>query len=214
MLAAGVAGVAGRYLDLCNRTIRWQADGRDALVAALSEGPVLLVTWHEFVLLGGAHWPREAGRLSTLHNNSPIGRVAGALHTRAGLEPMEMARRTSNLAASRQVMARVREGVSIGITGDGPTGPARQVKPAPLDWARVTGLPVWGYAFAATRARRMQTWDRMVLPRPFGRGAYCYAPWGGTVSRRADAAELATAQADLAAFLTGLATRAEALAKG
>ena len=213
LLAGLVAGGAGAYLGLCQRTIRWVEEGRGDLKASLAEGPVLLVTWHEFVLLSAAHWPREAGRLSTLHNSSPLGRVAGALHRRVGLEPMEMANKTSNLAASRQVMARAREGVSIGITGDGPKGPARRLKPAPLEWARVTGLPVWGYAYATSRARRLDTWDRMVMPQPFGRGAYCYARWDGTIPRRTSEAELAAAGDSLANFLTGLAERAEALVR-
>ena len=60
----------------------------------------------------------------------------------------------SNLAASRVILRRVREGVSIGMTGDGPLGPSHiAVKDPPLDWARVMKRPVYAYAFATKRHR-------------------------------------------------------------
>jgi lysophospholipid acyltransferase (LPLAT)-like uncharacterized protein len=96
---------------------------------------------------------------------------------------MEMSRKTSNRAASRIVLKRVKEGVSIGMTGDGPLGPALELKDAPIDWARATGLPVFAYAFATTRGRRLKTWDQMLLPNPFGRGAYVFRRYAGVVPR-------------------------------
>lgn len=185
-MAAMVAWVAGAYLNLCNRTIRWQTEGLDDLNAALREGPVILVLWHEHVLMAAHHWPASKAPLSSLYTASPIGRVAGALHRQRGLQPIEMAPKASNLAASRAVLQRAREGVSIGIAADGPLGPARVLKGAALDWARTTGMPVFVYAFATSRGRRLGSWDRMVLPRPFGRGAILYRRLEATLEKTRD----------------------------
>jgi lysophospholipid acyltransferase (LPLAT)-like uncharacterized protein len=189
-LATMLAGLAGRYLAFCNRTTKWQVVGLDELTAALKDGPILLVMWHSRSVLGALHWPVDAGPLSSLYDSSPVGRVSGALQRRVGLQPIEMSRRRSNRAASRIVLKRVKEGVSIGMTGDGPLGPALQVKDAPLDWARATGVPVFCYAFATTKGRRLTSWDQMLIPRPFGRGAYVFQRFEGTVARKMDPTQL------------------------
>lgn len=201
-LATLVAGAAGSYLAFCDRTTRWQTAGLDELQATLREGPVILVMWHERSIMGALHWPVADGPLSSLYANSPIGRVSGALQRRRGLQPMQMSDRTSNISASREVLKRVRTGVSIGLTGDGPLGPALVLRDAPVEWARVTGIPVFAYAFATTRGRRLDTWDRMILPLPFGRGARVFRRFPHNLPRKPDQDPLADYHTKLAEFLT------------
>ena len=197
-LLAGVLGrlVAG-YLRLCNRTTRWTRIGQDDLHAALAQGPVVLVLWHEFSLMAPVHWPVKHGQLSSLRDTSPIGMVSGAVQSRFGLDPMAMSAKMSNRAASREILRRVQAGKSIGLTGDGPLGPVHVVKDAAIDWARATGCPVFVYAYATLRHWRLKTWDNMVLPLPFTRGVSVYQRWDTDVPRRADEAALAGFRADL-----------------
>lgn len=187
-LAARVAGLAGCYLAFCNRTTRWQTKGLDDLRTALADGPVLVVMWHSRSVMGALHWPVADAPLSSLYDKSPIGRVSGALQRRVGLQPMEMSRKLSNRAASRIVLKRVKNGVSIGMTGDGPLGPALAVKDAPIEWAKSTGMPIFCYAFSTTKSRRLRSWDQMLVPHPFGKGAYIFRRYPDTVPRKLDAA--------------------------
>ena len=210
-LAAVLAWLAGGYLALCNRTTRWQVEGLDDLQKALAEGPVLLVMWHERSVMGALHWPVTDGPLSSLYDASPIGRVSGALQRRVGLQSMQMSRKTTNLAASRIVLKRVRDGVSIGMTGDGPLGPALAVKDAPLEWARVAGVPVFCYAFATTRGRRLNTWDRMLVPRMFGQGAKVFARFKGDIPRKLPDPARDALREDLRTFMDATSARADAL---
>ena len=200
-LASFLARIAGSYLAFCHRTTDWQITGLDELRGALKEGPVLLVMWHSRSVMGALHWPVNDGPLSSLYDRSPVGRISGALQRRVGLQPMEMARKRSNRAASRVVLQRVKEGVSIGMTGDGPLGPALTLKDAPLDWARKTGMPVFCYAFATTRGRRLKSWDQMLIPRPFGKGAYIFRRYPGAIPRRPDAAALDALRMDITTFM-------------
>ena len=211
-LAAVLAGIAGRYLAFCNRTTTWDVEGLDELRAALAEGPVLLVMWHSRSIMGALHWPVADGPLSSLYDRSPIGRVSGALQRRAGLQPIEMSRKTSNLAASRLVLRRARMGVSIGMTGDGPLGPNLKVKDAPLEWARATGLPIFCYAFSTTKGGRLKTWDAMLTPRPFGKGAYVFKRYSGTVSRKPDSSEIEALRTGLCQSMNETMKRADHLA--
>ena len=206
-----LAGLLGRlmagYLRLCNRTTRWTRIGHDDLRAALAQGPVIVVLWHEFSLMAPVHWPVKHGQLSSLRDTSPIGMVSGAVQARFGLDPIAMSARMSNRAASREILRRVQQGKSIGLTGDGPLGPVHVVKDAALDWARATGCPVFVYAYAVKRHRRLKTWDNMLLPLPFTTGISVYQRWQTVVPRRADDATLALLRADLKSALDATAAR-------
>lgn len=209
-LAWLLAALVGGYLWICNRTTRWDVTGLDAIRADLADGPVLLVMWHGRSMMGPLHWPIADGQLSSLYADSAIGRVSGAMQRRFGLRPMAMADGQSNVSASRTILKRVREGVSIGMTGDGPLGPALVVKDAPLDWARAMQRPVYGYAFATRRHRLLGSWDKMMLPLPFTRGAYVFARWDMAVPRKADAKAIEAARASMHSLLTDVATRCDA----
>ena len=188
--------VAG-YLRLCLATTRWTMLGGGELQAALAKGPVVVVLWHEFSLMAPVHWPLKHGQLCSLRDTSPIGMVSGAVQARFGLDPIAMSAKMSNRTASREILRRVRAGKSIGLTADGPLGPVHQVKNAALDWARATGCPVFLYAYATKRHKRLKTWDNMVLPLPFTRGVYIYQHWSADLPRRIDDAALEQLRAGL-----------------
>ena len=186
ILTRAVARLAYWYLTFCNRTTRWDHAGLTELQADLSKGPVLLVIWHQCALMAPVHWPAADGQLSSIHASSPIARVSGAMQRLCGLLPMQLSKDQSNVRAARMLLGRVREGVSIGLAADGPLGPALEVKDAPLVWAEKTGLPVYTYAFATKRHRRLNVWDRMILPLPFSKGAVVFARLAHTAPARDD----------------------------
>lgn len=207
----GLGALLGSWVRFCAATTRWERHGEADLEAALRDGPVVLVLWHERLALVGVHWRREWGPLAALHTPRFAGRVAGAAQAHAGLRPIAMDSRKSNVSASREILRRLKEGQSIGLTGDGPQGPARILKDAPLEWARATGRPVFVYAFATRRHRRLSVWDRMVWPRPFTRGAAVWRPWRSDLPRRVDAATHEALRQSLSGALDAVAAEAEAL---
>lgn len=212
--APGVLGrPAALWIRFCAATSRWERRGEADLEAALRDGPVVLALWHERIALVGLHWRREWGPISALHTTRFAGRVAGAAQARLGMRPIAMSSRDGNRAASREVLRRLREGSSVGIAADGSSGPARVPRDAALDWARTTGRPVFVYAFAMRGQRRLSTWDRMVWPRPFTRGAAVWRRWPRDLPRRVDAAALEALRQDLAAALTAVAEEADALVR-
>ena len=208
LLTALLGRLIAGYLRLCHRTTRWTDIGQAELRAALAHGPVVVVLWHEFSLLAPVHWPVRAGQHFSLRDTSPIGMVSGAVQARFGLDPLAMSAKMSNRAASREVLRRVAQGKSFGLTGDGPLGPRGVVKAAALDWARATGCPVFIYAFATKRHRRLKTWDKMVFPLPFTRGVSIYQRWQAEVPRRADPATIAALRTNLKDALDAAAAQA------
>lgn len=201
--------IAG-YLRLCRATTRWERRGLADLRAALAEGPVIVVFWHDVSMMAPAHWPPGCGPLTSLRDTSPAGRVSGAVQTRFGLLPMAMEASASNRVASRAVLKRVAEGVSIGLTGDGPKGPARVMKEATLDWARVTGCPLFLFGALPRRHLRLKSWDRLILPLPFTRGLSVFRRWDVALPRKAAPEILTGLRLRLAADIDRLAAEVAA----
>jgi lysophospholipid acyltransferase (LPLAT)-like uncharacterized protein len=77
-------------------------------------------------------------------------------------------------AALREFIRRARNGSNLVFTPDGPKGPPRQVKDGVIFAAQATGLPIVPVAFAASRKKRLKSWDKMVVPLPLSRVIYLY----------------------------------------
>ena len=212
LLAKAIATVVAWYLRLCIVTSKWDVSGLDALQSDMADGPVLCVLWHGRLLMIAPHWPRAAGSLSCLHDTAPVGRAAGALQAYFGLQPMAMSDKQPNLVVSRAVMKRAKEGVSIGITADGPLGPGYAVKDAPLEWARILQRPVYGYAFATKRSWRLGTWDRMMVPLPFSRGAVVFNRLDIDLPRKATPDQIEIARIQMKVGLDAVTAEADTVA--
>ena len=76
--------------------------------------------------------------------------------------------------AFRQMVRVAKKGEhQLVITPDGPKGPPEKVKMGVISLASITGHPICPVAFAASRFFTVPTWDRTILPLPFGRILVC-----------------------------------------
>ena len=201
LLEASLSAILAAYLRFSFITTRWQREGLAELQEALKSGPVIIVCWHSRLFGAPLAWARRFGPASTLRDPSPAGRLSAAIQGRLGLQAHEIGENSSNVAVARTVLKLVREGHTLGITADGPEGPARVAKSATIEWARATGAPVFLFAWSARRAARLNTWDKLLFPLPFTRGAYGFRRWRAEVPRRIDATATAALQTRLEASL-------------
>jgi lysophospholipid acyltransferase (LPLAT)-like uncharacterized protein len=63
----------------------------------------------------------------------------------------------------------LQEGWSVAFTLDGPRGPRYKVKPGPVALARSSRVPLTMFHMAVDRAWVLNTWDRLIIPKPFSR---------------------------------------------
>jgi lysophospholipid acyltransferase (LPLAT)-like uncharacterized protein len=204
--------VAG-WIRLCDRTSRWDRHGESEVAAAIAQGPVIMVLWHEMLMMGSVHWQPGWGRLATLHDASPGGRAGAVTQGRLGATPLLVSAKRSNLGLTRDVLGMLKDGTSLAIAGDGPRGPRRVLRDPPLDWARAAGVPVFAYAWAIAGQTRAPSWDRMIMARPWARGALVFRRWETAMPRRMDSAMRESLRADLTAHLNATAAEAEALVR-
>ena len=74
----------------------------------------------------------------------------------------------------RSLLEVLQSGSLVAITPDGPRGPRHVVQPGVARLAALSGVPVVPAAAFCRPARRLGSWDRMILPLPFGRGRIVY----------------------------------------
>ena len=78
-------------------------------------------------------------------------------------------------AAVRSLMTALEAGFDLGITPDGPKGPAREIKGGVMFLAQKLGVPILPISSAqSNRLVFAKSWDRFHLPLPFGRAVVVY----------------------------------------
>ena len=136
--------------------------------------PVVFTLWHgEMLALLWHHREEGITVLISEHGDGEIiARIAEALGFRT-------VRGSTSRGAGRALLGMsrtVQEGGDVAFTPDGPRGPARRFAPGALIVAQRTGAPVITLAVSPTRAWRLKSWDRFVIPKPFARVTIAYGP--------------------------------------
>lgn len=197
---AAFARALGLYLACVYRTTRWTLLGEAPLHAAF-RGPdgeartVIAAFWHESLPMMPMLWqqarqrlPAMAGmRAHVLVSRHRDGRFIGEVVRRFDLDMVHASTSAGGAAAKggagkggatgmRVLLRMLARGDMVVITPDGPRGPRRVAAPGVAQLAAVSGLPVLPCAARTSRARVLRSWDRMVLPLPFGRGVLVVGP--------------------------------------
>lgn len=153
--------------------------------------PVIIVLWHGQMLpLLYQHRGEGVSILISEHRDGElIARIAASFGHRS-------VRGSTTRGAGRALLGLVREvenGRDIGVTPDGPRGPARSFAPGALAVAQRTGAAIIPATVGARRAWRLRSWDRFLIPHPFSRVVISY---GETAHVRASDARGAAAETE------------------
>jgi lysophospholipid acyltransferase (LPLAT)-like uncharacterized protein len=110
--------------------------------------------------------------------------------------------------AAREMVEILLAGRDVGITPDGPRGPAREVKEGAVRVAQLSGMPIVPIANALSNKIEIdKAWDRLQVPLPFGRAVVIY----GEPVRVAVGDDLAVKAAELKAAMDALTAEADRL---
>jgi lysophospholipid acyltransferase (LPLAT)-like uncharacterized protein len=179
---AVLAWLLGVYLTFALRSTRWTLVGGDHVAPCFVDRAAVVAFWHERLPLMPQLWrlARRAGAPMALHvmvSRHRDGRLIGAVMRRFGVGLVfgsSSKGGPGSLRASARLLA---GGDHIVITPDGPRGPRRAAAPGVAQLAALAGACVLPTAAQTTRRVTLNSWDRMVVPLPFGRGVIvCGAP--------------------------------------
>lgn len=167
----------------------------------------ILAFWHRHLLL--MPYSYRGKGISVLVSQSRDGELIARTVARLGIDSSRGSSSRGGIAGMRTLLRKAGEGWDIAFTPDGPRGPASEVQPGVILAAAATGFPIQPVALAATKAKRLNSWDRFLIPLPFSCVHFVYGE-PLTVERRGDPE---AAAAELKRRLDAGEKEAERLAK-
>ncbi|HQT67175.1 MAG: hypothetical protein B7Z78_06955 [Rhodospirillales bacterium 20-60-12] len=175
-----LARAAGRYLRFVARSTRWRIEADEALAALAAQRPAIFAFWHEtlpsmpILLLRAAP---AGGARYILVSRHRDGQFIGTAMKALGLTTIDGSSSRGGTAGLLGMVKKLRAGAAVALTPDGPRGPRQVAAPGIAQLAALSGAPVFACASFTSRALRLNSWDRMAIPLPFGRGALvCSGP--------------------------------------
>ena len=181
IVQAGLIRLAGLYARVAFATTRWRIVGAEHLAPHVRGEPVIVAFWHERQALMPMLWvlARRQGAKARVHvlvSRHHDGRFVGDLMRRFRMQAVHGSTSRGGAAGLRNLLALLTAGDHIAITPDGPRGPCRHAAPGVAQLAALAGVRVLPCAAQSTHSIRLRTWDRMVVPMPFGRGVIVCEP--------------------------------------
>jgi len=209
LLAASLVRVLGaslrvRVVGSGEMVPLWRA--RSAVIYVVWHGRILLVPWLN-ARLRKTHGARSP---VVLTSRSRDGELMARYVRCFGVAVVRGSSSGGGNVGLRRLVTAVRRGTDVAIVPDGPRGPREQVHAGVVMLAALTGAPVIPLAIGARPSRRLQSWDRFLVPWPFAR---CALVFGAPVhvERTADRER---AGKELERALAEVTARADALAAG
>jgi lysophospholipid acyltransferase (LPLAT)-like uncharacterized protein len=138
--------------------------------------PFIFALWHGHLL--AQTWLRRGEGITVMISEHRDGEIIARLVESWGYRTV---RGSTSRGAGRALLGMVRElesGKEFAITPDGPRGPAGSVQGGVLLASARSGAPIVAMRSDVSRAWRLGSWDRFMIPKPFARVRVTYAdPW-------------------------------------
>jgi lysophospholipid acyltransferase (LPLAT)-like uncharacterized protein len=162
----------GGLIRLWGMSLRLETSAEDLRNYTKRDETVAMVLWHNRLFLAAEIFRRyrHPRPMYALVSASKDGAWLTAFFSLIGLRAVRGSSNSLGREAAGALVGVLREGRDVGITPDGPKGPAYEFKPGALIVARRTRTPLLliGADFeSAWRFRR--AWDWFYLPKPFSR---------------------------------------------
>jgi len=138
----------------------------------LRRQPFIFAFWHGTML--PLAWVHRGEGVPVVISEHRDGEIIARIVEKFGFKTI---RGSSSRGAARALIGIVRElerGSEVAVTPDGPRGPARRFASGALVAAQRVGVPIVGVGVVASRAWRLNSWDRFMIPKPFSRVHVAY----------------------------------------
>jgi len=162
------------YIRFVYWTTRWEIinpDIRDRFT--LGEEPMIMTCWHGRIGMMAKSYkdPKQMHVLISIHRDGEM--IARFIEV-MGYPTVRGSTSKGGTEALRTMVKLLKNKQSVFFTPDGPRGPRMRAAPGIVTLARLTGAPMVPATFATEKRKVSKSWDRFVLPLPFGRGVFAY----------------------------------------
>ena len=203
-----VSWIVPAFLYLVGPTLRVTFSWEEGSIGSLdSIHPGIFPFWHRCVL--GACWIFRHRNLAVLTSQSRDGEFIARVINRMGYPAVRGSSSRGGQRGLLELQRMVTNGGGVAFTIDGPRGPRYVAKRGPVLLARTTGVPITAFYVAMEKAWVINSWDAMMIPKPFSR-AYVRVARKIFVPLDADDTRLAAAHVEMQEALERITANAEA----
>lgn len=154
-------------IRLIGPTLRVCISYEDGAQKTREERPLVESFWHS-CMIPATYVCRDMG-VRVMSSISYDGEYMGRIIRRFGFIAVKGSSSRNAVRALLGLRRALNEGWTVAFTLDGPRGPRHKVKPGPVALAKSTGIPMSMFHVAVDRAWVLNSWDRMMIPKPFSR---------------------------------------------
>ena len=165
------------FIRIVGATLRYQFIPEPGCLAD-ERGPVapsIWCFWHRSVLPATYRFRNQG--LAVMTSRSFDGEYIARIIQKLGFIPVRGSSSRGAVGALLGMRQQLEQGHGTVFTIDGPRGPRYVAKPGPVLLAKKTGVPISCFYVAVERAWLLNSWDQMIVPKPFSRAAiYASSP--------------------------------------
>ena len=174
---------------------------------AIFEKPVIYSFWHRAVFPSAWLW-RNRG-IAVMVSRSFDGEYIARTIQKLGFIAVRGSSNRGGGAALLGMKSQIEQRNAVAFTIDGPRGPKYVAKTGPVLLSRATGQPMAAFYIAISEAWILNTWDQLVIPKPFSK-ALVRVSAKMRVPANAEDAQMADFHRQLQAALDRITSFAEA----
>ena len=155
------------FIRLVGPTLRVCVSREEGAQQTVAQRPLIGSFWHACII-PATYMCRNLG-VRVMSSNSYDGEYMGRIIRKFGFVAVKGSSSRNAVRALLGLRRALQDGWSVAFTLDGPRGPRYKVKPGPVALARSSGVPLTVFHMAVDRAWVLNSWDRMMIPKPFSR---------------------------------------------
>ena len=170
--------IAAAYIRLVFYTSRWEYKNTHIPESYLAEGkPFLTCFWHNRLLMLCYAWQSKTPfyMLISAHKD---GKLISKTMDCFGIKTVAGSTARGGTEALREILKILKQGHVVGITPDGPRGPAFTISDGTLAIAKLAKVDILPVTFATSRHKVLNTWDKFCFAYPFSKGVMM---WGDPI---------------------------------
>ena len=179
-----IVGLGTMIIRLIGATLRISVSSEEGGQTTLEQRPLVASFWHSCIIPSTYIWRRMGIRV--MSSFSYDGEYMGRIIRKFGFVAVKGSSSRNPVRALLGLRRALEEGWTVAFTLDGPRGPRHKVKPGPVALGRSTGLPLTTFHVGLEKAWVLNSWDRMMIPKPFSRALVRF---GKLISVPRDASE-------------------------
>ena len=134
--------------------------------------PLIVSFWHACII-PATYICRNIG-VRVMSSFSYDGEYMGRIIRNFGFVAVKGSSSRSSIRALLGLRRALEEGWTVAFSIDGPRGPRYEVKPGPAALARSANIPLSMFHMAVESAWVLNTWDCLIIPKPFSRVLVCF----------------------------------------